>query len=68
MVVLATMAEYSTIVVRPGSDGALALGLCHLLDREGLAAERFLADEPFESFDSESKLAKCERTLCPQSA
>jgi anaerobic selenocysteine-containing dehydrogenase len=34
-----------TIVVRPGSDGALALGLCHLLAREGLAAERFLAAE-----------------------
>jgi anaerobic selenocysteine-containing dehydrogenase len=34
-----------TIVVRPGSDGALALGLCHLLAREGLAAERFLAEE-----------------------
>ena len=34
-----------TIVVRPGSDGALALGLCHLLAREGLAAEGFLAAE-----------------------
>jgi anaerobic selenocysteine-containing dehydrogenase len=34
-----------TIVVRPGSDGALALGLCHLLAREGLAATRFLAEE-----------------------
>lgn len=34
-----------TVVVRPGSDGALALGLCHLLAREGLAAERFLAEE-----------------------
>ncbi len=34
-----------TIVVRPGSDGALALGLCHLLARQGLAAGRFLAEE-----------------------
>ena len=34
-----------TIVVRPGSDGALALGLLHLLDREGLAASEFLRDE-----------------------
>jgi anaerobic selenocysteine-containing dehydrogenase len=34
-----------TVVVRPGSDGALALGLMHLLEREGLAAERFLAEE-----------------------
>jgi anaerobic selenocysteine-containing dehydrogenase len=34
-----------TIVVRPGSDGALALGLMHLLEREGLAAEAFLASE-----------------------
>ncbi|MBK9519993.1 MAG: molybdopterin oxidoreductase family protein [Anaeromyxobacter sp.] len=34
-----------TILVRPGSDGALALGLIHLLAREGLAAEAFLASE-----------------------
>ncbi len=34
-----------TILVRPGSDGALALGLVHVLAREGLADERFLADE-----------------------
>jgi anaerobic selenocysteine-containing dehydrogenase len=34
-----------TIVVRPGSDGALALGLMHLIDREGLAAEDFLSGE-----------------------
>ena len=34
-----------TIVVRPSSDGALALGLMHLLEREGLAAEGFLARE-----------------------
>ena len=32
-------------LVRPGSDGALALGLLHLLVREGLADERFLAAE-----------------------
>jgi anaerobic selenocysteine-containing dehydrogenase len=31
--------------VRPGSDGALCLGLMHLLAREGLAAEGFLAAE-----------------------
>jgi anaerobic selenocysteine-containing dehydrogenase len=34
-----------TYVVRPGSDGALALGLLHVLAREGLADERFLAAE-----------------------
>jgi len=34
-----------TIVVRPGSDGALALGLLHLMDREGVAAAGFLRDE-----------------------
>ena len=34
-----------TFVVRPGSDGALCLGLMHLLAREGLAAEGFLAAE-----------------------
>jgi len=32
-----------TVLVRPGADGALALGLVHLLAREGLADERFLA-------------------------
>jgi anaerobic selenocysteine-containing dehydrogenase len=31
--------------VTPGSDGALCLGLIHLLAREGLAAETFLAAE-----------------------
>ena len=34
-----------TILVRPGSDGALALGLVHVLAREGLADEAFLAAE-----------------------
>jgi len=34
-----------TVLVRPGSDGALALGLVHVLTREGLADERFLASE-----------------------
>lgn len=34
-----------TILVRPGSDGALALGLVHVLAREGLADEGFLAAE-----------------------
>jgi anaerobic selenocysteine-containing dehydrogenase len=34
-----------TYVVRPGSDGALALGLVHVLARDGLADERFLAAE-----------------------
>ncbi len=33
------------ILVRPGTDGALALGLMHLLHREGLTAGRFLAEE-----------------------
>ena len=34
-----------TYVVRPGSDGALALGLVHVLARDGLADETFLAAE-----------------------
>jgi anaerobic selenocysteine-containing dehydrogenase len=34
-----------TYVVRPGSDGALALGLVHVLARDGLADEAFLAAE-----------------------
>jgi anaerobic selenocysteine-containing dehydrogenase len=33
------------ILVRPGSDGALALALVHVLAREGLADEAFLARE-----------------------
>lgn len=32
------------IVVRPGSDGALALGLMHVIDRDGLADKDFLRD------------------------
>ena len=32
-----------TVLVRPGSDGALALGILHVLAAEGLADERFLA-------------------------
>ncbi|MFV0616468.1 molybdopterin-dependent oxidoreductase [Megasphaera sp. WILCCON 0056] len=31
------------IAVRPGTDGALALGMMHVLDRDGLADEAFLA-------------------------
>jgi anaerobic selenocysteine-containing dehydrogenase len=34
-----------TLLVRPGSDGALALGIVHVLAREGLADEPFLAAE-----------------------
>ncbi len=34
-----------TLLVRPGSDGALALGIVHVLAREGLADEAFLARE-----------------------
>jgi anaerobic selenocysteine-containing dehydrogenase len=34
-----------TLLVHPGSDGALALGLVHVLAREGLADEPFLAAE-----------------------
>jgi anaerobic selenocysteine-containing dehydrogenase len=34
-----------TILVRPGSDGALALGIVHVLARDGLADEAFLAAE-----------------------
>ena len=33
-----------TFLVRPGSDGALALGLMHLLAREGLTDREFLAN------------------------
>ncbi|HEX5634330.1 MAG TPA: molybdopterin-dependent oxidoreductase, partial [Gemmatimonadales bacterium] len=33
------------VLVRPGSDGALALGLVHVLARDGLADEGFLARE-----------------------
>jgi anaerobic selenocysteine-containing dehydrogenase len=32
-------------VVKPGSDGALCLGLIHLLASHGLAAEKFLSEE-----------------------
>ncbi len=34
-----------TLLVRPGSDGALALGIVHVLAKEGLADEAFLAAE-----------------------
>ncbi len=34
-----------TVLVRPGSDGALALSIVHVLAREGLADEAFLAAE-----------------------
>ncbi|HEX9053075.1 MAG TPA: molybdopterin oxidoreductase family protein [Anaeromyxobacter sp.] len=34
-----------TLLVRPGSDGALALAIVHVLAREGLADETFLARE-----------------------
>ncbi len=34
-----------TVLVRPGTDGALALGLVHVLARDGLADEGFLARE-----------------------
>lgn len=40
----AAMAD-RVILVRPGSDGALALGMIHVLARDGLADERFLAAE-----------------------
>jgi anaerobic selenocysteine-containing dehydrogenase len=33
------------VIVRPGSDGALALAVMHVLARDGLADERFLASE-----------------------
>ncbi|WP_242393694.1 molybdopterin oxidoreductase family protein [Anaeromyxobacter oryzisoli] len=33
------------VLVRPGADAALALGIVHVLAREGLADERFLAAE-----------------------
>ncbi len=33
-----------TFLVRPGSDGALALGIMHVLEREGLLDTAFLAD------------------------
>lgn len=34
-----------TFLVRPGSDGALALGLMHLLERDGLLDQAFLAEQ-----------------------
>ena len=34
-----------TFLVRPGSDGALALGLMHLLEREGLLDQAFLEQQ-----------------------
>jgi len=40
----AAMAD-RVILVRPGSDGALALGMIHVIARDGLADERFLAAE-----------------------
>jgi anaerobic selenocysteine-containing dehydrogenase len=40
----AAMAD-RVILVRPGSDGALALGMLHVIARDGLADERFLAAE-----------------------
>lgn len=33
-----------TILIRPGTDGALALAMMHVLDREGLADEQFLRE------------------------
>jgi len=33
------------VLVRPGTDGALALGLLHLMDRQGLCDEAFLAGQ-----------------------
>jgi anaerobic selenocysteine-containing dehydrogenase len=40
----AAMAD-RVVLVRPGSDGALALGMIHVIARDGLADERFLAAE-----------------------
>jgi anaerobic selenocysteine-containing dehydrogenase len=36
-------AGHETILVRPGSDGALALGMMHLLVRDGLVDQQFIA-------------------------
>jgi anaerobic selenocysteine-containing dehydrogenase len=33
------------ILIRPGSDGALALGMMHIIDREGLTDPDFIADQ-----------------------
>lgn len=40
------MAPYcdETVLIRPGTDGALALGMMHVLVRDGLADERFLTE------------------------
>ncbi len=40
--------------IRPGSDGALALGMCHILIRDGLFDKRFVADWTlgFEEFEA----------------
>lgn len=48
------MAQYcdETILVRPGSDGALALAMMHVLEREHLSDEAFLKEktEGYETF------------------
>lgn len=54
------MADYcdEVILVRPGTDGALALGIMHVLIRDGLADEKFLTEkaEGYEELKSIVKL------------
>ncbi|MHC1760687.1 MAG: molybdopterin-dependent oxidoreductase [Negativicutes bacterium] len=50
----ATIAD-RTVLVRPGTDGALALGLMHLLARDGLVDRRFLQNyvQGFDQLEAE---------------
>ena len=43
-----------TLTVRPGSDGALALGLIHILERDGLVNKAFV-DEYVQGYDELAK-------------
>ena len=48
----AELPDAEWIPIRPGSDGALALGLCHILIRDGIYDKAFVKDwtEGFEDF------------------
>lgn len=43
---------HETVLIRPGTDGALALAMMHVLERDGLADRRFLQEqaEGYEAF------------------
>ncbi len=42
----------NTVLVKPGSDGALALGLMHILVRDNLTDDQFLAEKKFKGFQN----------------